>query len=375
MQCPSPRLAVCLVAFLALPSLSRAAEEREARKAEKEQPDLFARELAKRIQGKASLEDVRVDVRWPVVDHYASIRLFGRGLLICDGKAQLTVSRDAVLSTLKRLGDGHFPAMEDRYGSEGEEEEREERKPEERKPEEGPALKGFVEVRLGSASKTVQQFAVGDQSPELEALARKLLTVCSEASMKGTPITASSLDDGLRKLTEGALAPETFALVLHRRADAKTGDGGESFILEVQGRRVTDRSMPEGQTPPAPRSLLLPQSDFAGLARILADQSFGEIPINVYADRYTEVRVTVLNRERSIMARKFLNTTPKTHGEKQQAFDRIYETLRGLHARVAKEGKTVEPRPSPPGDKEKEREREREKESRPPTRPTAARPQ
>ncbi|HEY4230326.1 MAG TPA: hypothetical protein VGO79_09145, partial [Thermoanaerobaculia bacterium] len=145
MRGPSPRLAVCLVALLSLPGVSRAAEEREARKTEKEQSDRFARELSKRIQGKATLEDVRVDVRWPVVDHYESIRLYGRGLLICDGKSQLTVPRDAVLSTLKDLRDGRFPAMEDHYGSEGEEEEegREERKPEERKPDEGPALKGF----------------------------------------------------------------------------------------------------------------------------------------------------------------------------------------------------------------------------------------
>jgi len=366
----SPRLAVCLVALLSLPGASPAAEERGAREAEKEQPDRFARELAKRIQGKAPLEDVRVDVRWPVVDHFASIRLYGRGLLICDGKSQMTVPRDAVLSALRNLRDGRFPAMEDYYGAAGEEEEereREERKPEQRKPEEGPALKGFVEVRLGSAGKTVQQFAVGDQSPELEALARKLLSVCSEASTRGIRVTASSLDDGLRKLTAGTLAPETFALVLHRRAEAKTGDGGENFILEVQGRRVTDRPTPAGQTPPAARSMLLPAADFTSLVRLLSDQSLAEIPLNVYADRYTDLRVTVLDRERSILARRFLNTTAKTHGEKQQAFDRVYEALHDLHARVAKEGKTVASQTPPVSGKdreerEREREREREKE-------------
>ncbi len=359
----SRTLAVCLVALLSLPGVSRAAEEREARRSEKGRSDRFARELSRRIQGRAPLEDVRVDVRWPIVDHYASIRLYGRGVLICDGKSQLTVPRDAVLSTLKDVRDGRFSAMEDHYGARDEEEEeheREERKPPERKPDEGPALKGFVEVRLGAAARTVQQFAVGDQSPELDALARRLLSVCSRAAAGGNPITASSLDDGLRKLTAGTLAPETFSLVLHRRSDAKTGDGGEAFILEVQGRRVTDRPMPPGRMPPAPRSLILPPSDFAGLVRILADQSVGEIPMNVYADRYTDLRVIVLDRERSILARRFLNTTAKTHGEKQQAFDRIYETLHALHARVAKEGKTVETPAPPRAEKEKERERESE---------------
>ena len=123
MRGPSPRLAVCLVALLSLPGVSRAEEEREARKTEKDSDssDRFARELSKRIQGKAPLEDVRVDVRWPVVDHYASIRLYGRGLLICDGKSQRTVPRDAVLSTLQNLRDGRFSAMEDYYGAAGEE--------------------------------------------------------------------------------------------------------------------------------------------------------------------------------------------------------------------------------------------------------------
>jgi hypothetical protein len=353
MRWPFRRLAVCLAVLLSLSGASGAAE------ADKAQADPFARELDRRIRGKAPLEDVRVDVRWPVVDHYASIRLFGRGLLICDGKAQLTVSRDAVLSVLKDLRDGRFAAMEEHYGSHGEEEEgeREERKPDERKPDEGPALKGIVEVRLGSVVKTVQQFAVGDQSPELDALARKLLSVCRDAASKGT--TASSLDDGLRKLTAGALAPETFAFILHLRSESKIGDAGESFILDVQGRRVTDRPMPAGQGPAAPRSLLLPAADFTGLVRLLADQRIAEIPINVYADRYTDLRVTVLDRERSILARKFLNMTPQTHGEKQQAFDRVFEALQALHARVAKEGKTVAPQASSAGEKDKEREREK----------------
>jgi hypothetical protein len=260
--------------------------------------------------------------------------------------------------------------MEDHYGSLGEDEEAEEERerqrqrhePVEHKPNEGPALKGFVDVRLGALVKTSQQFAVGDQSAELEALVRKLLPVCRGGA---NGISASSLDDGVQKVASGALAPETFALILNRRSESKAGDDRESFILEMQGRRVTDRLMPPGQTPPAPRSLDLPEADYTALVRVLADQHVGEIPINVYADRYTELRVTVLDRERSIVARKFLNMTPQTHGEKQQAFDRAYAALQLLHARVAKEGKTVVPPASAPAakkDKEREKEKEKEKE-------------
>src|SRR5262249_22054573 len=97
-------------------------------------------------------------------------------------------------------------------------------------------------------------------------------------------------------VASGTLAPETLALVLHRRAESKTGDGGESFILEVQGRLVTDRPMPAGQMPPAPRSLLLPEADFTSLVTLPAAQRTTEVPVNVYADRYTDLRVTVLDR-------------------------------------------------------------------------------
>jgi hypothetical protein len=356
-----PRLAVCLVALLSLTGVARVEDEREAKK----ESDRFEKELSRRIQGKAALEDVRIDVRWPIVDHVASFRLYGRGILICDGKAQSTVSKDAVRSTLKTLRDGRFADMEDHYGSLGEDEEAEEERerqrqrhePVEQKPNEGPALKGFVDVRLGALVKTSQQFAVGDQSAELEALVRKLLPVCRGGA---NGISASSLDDGVQKVASGALAPETFALILNRRSESKAGDDRESFILEMQGRRVTDRLMPPGQTPPAPRSLDLPEADYTALVRVLADQHVGEIPINVYADRYTELRVTVLDRERSIVARKFLNMTPQTHGEKQQAFDRAYAALQLLHARVAKEGKTVVPPASAPAAK-KDKEREKEK--------------
>ncbi|HEY1251565.1 MAG TPA: hypothetical protein VGH97_10275 [Thermoanaerobaculia bacterium] len=346
------RLVLCAAALVVAGAPASAAPE-AARP-----PDRIERELAKRLGGKAPLDDVRVDVRWPGTGGYLSMRLYGRGVLICDGRTQRTVKKETVRGVLRDLRDGGFAGMEAHYGSAGEDEGEEER---EREPHEGPALKGSIEVRLGSTAKVVQQFLVGDQSPALETLARRLLAVCRDTTSNG--ITASSLDDGLAKVASGVLAPETFELILNRRADGKDAASGESFILAVEGRRATDRARPRGQKPPAPRRLLLSAADFTRLVRGLADEKVGEIPINVYADRYTELRVTVLDQSRSVLARKFLNVTPQTHGEKQKAFDRLYETLQALHARVAKEGKAIAPAAPSPSPTEAEREREeREKE-------------
>jgi hypothetical protein len=350
MRLLTPRLVLCAAVLGSLIGAPASAEEADRK------PDRFAAELQKRIGGKAPLDDVRVDVRWPVANRYASMRLYGRGVLICDGKAQLMVAKETVRAVLRDLRDSGFAAMEDHYGSIGEDEGEE--GDHEREPHEGPHLKGSVEVRLGPVSKNVLQFLVGDQSAELASLANKLLSVCRDAATKG--ITVSSLDDGLGKVASGALAPESLEVIVNRRADSKEGASGETYILDLEGRRATDRSRPREKTAPAPKTLVLSAADFTSLVRRLADESVGEIPINVYADQYTEIRVTVLNQSRSILARKFLNATPQTHGEKQKSFDRLYEALRALHARVAKEGKPVaQPVPSP---SEKEREREREKE-------------
>jgi hypothetical protein len=345
-----PTLSLCAAALLASGGAPASAGETAGT------PDRFGRELQKRVAGKAPLDDVRIDVRWPMGNRYASMRLYGRGVLICDRKAQRLVEKDAVRAVLRDLRDGGFAAMEDHYGSAGEDEEEDR----DRKPNEGPHLKGSVEVRLGSVSKNVLQFLVGEQSPELETLARRLLSVCGDAASKG--VTASSLDEGLRKVASGELAPETLEITLNRRADAKEGASGETFLLDVEGRRATDHARPRGQTPPPPKTLVLSAADFTTLVGRLAGEKVGEIPINVYADRYTEIRVTVLDQTRSILARKFGNVTPQTHGEKQKAFDRIYDTLRALHVRVAKEGQAVARPVASPSEKEREREPERERE-------------
>jgi hypothetical protein len=332
----------------------REGPKKEAAREASPTADLIGPALEKRIRGQASLDDVRIDVSWHSVAVYASARIYGNGIVICDGRLQFTVTKDAVLSILRDLRKARFGSMAPHYGEYGEDER-----------SEGPRLKGSIAVRAGSVLKTVLQLVDGEQSKELEALAKRILEVCRGAAQKG--IGSSNLADGLDKLGSRALVPETLEITLQRRADGAEKTSGETtWILDLEGRRVTDRLMPAGQMPPPPRVLVLPEADFLSLIRLLAEAHVSEIPINVYEPLYTDLRVTVLNWSCFISGRKFLNMTAETHGEKQKAFDRIYEALRALHERVQTEGKTVRvAAPSPGGRKEaQEKEREKEKEKR-----------
>ena len=338
--------ALALACSLVTPSGAAAAEASPA-------ADDIGPALEKRIRGEASLDDVRIDVGWTRQAKYLTARIYGNGVVICDGKLQFTVKKADVVAILKTLEKARFGSMPSHYGeAEGEEEEEEKN--------EGPRLKGRIAVRAGPISKSVQQMAEGEQSEPFEALAVKILGVCQGAS-RG--VGAQSLADGLQKVVSRSLAPEVLEVTVQRRAENKKDRGQSGWILEIEGRRATDQRMPVGQMPPAPRLLILSAADFLALAAVLEQARPGEIPLNVYASVYTDLRVTLLNQSRVISGRRFQSMTAETHGEKQKAFDRIIDAFQALHERVQKEGKPVRVvTPSPDSRKEEqEREREREK--------------
>lgn len=313
-------------------------------------PDRIGPELRKRIRGQAKLDDVRVEVIWPLGGASTSARVYGNGVGIWNRRRQFRMSRAQVLSMLETLRKAHFGSMPNRFG-ESEEDER----------NEGPRLKGRIAVRAGWVSKTVIQLYDGEQSGEFASLAERLLAICERPSQKG--VEAASLNDGSNKLASGELAPETLQVTVQRRfakPDTEAGEAG--WILQLEGRRVLAEVLPAGKTILPNRLLVLSDAEFRELARLLAGRP-GDIPINVYAPEYTDIQVAVLRWSRSISGRRFLNLTPETHGEKQRSFDRLYETFRALHERARKDGTDVPSSVTPPApEQENEAEREREKE-------------
>ena len=183
------------------------------------------------------------------------------------------------------------------------------------------------------------QITRGEQSEALAKLVTRILEFSEKAAAGG--VGASSLQEGLAKVADGTLAPQTFSAIVRRQATASTDPGGESFLLRMEGRRVTDRLMPRGQAPPAPRELTISDADFRKLVLRLREDDPTGLPKNTYAQVYTDVTVAVLDHDKNVPARAYLDVTAETHGEKQKAFDRVYALFRELHERVQKDGTPV----------------------------------
>ncbi len=148
---------------------------------------------------------------------------------------------------------------------------------------------------------------------------------------------ARDLDDGLHKIQSKELLPQTLRLLVHRLPE---GGKGEAFLMRLEARTVTSQERSDKGYGPM-RRLDLSDKDLAALLQVLIDNQAGELPINVWAEHYTDFVVGVLNHEKNMQARQFARMTPQTHGEKQKHFDAIYATLADLHRRVLKEGTLV----------------------------------
>ena len=306
--------------------------------------------LDKRIRGKASLDDVRVDVTWARGGPMSSTRVYGNGVGIWDRRSQFRLTKPQVVAILKALRQARFGAMPDVFGEEEEGEEREQAKGE----REGPRMKGRIDARAGTVSKTVIQMVDGDQSAELAALAERLLALCAEPARSG--VGAKNLGEGLQKVAAGRLAPETLSATVQRRferADPATGETG--WILQLEGRVAVSESLPGGRKNAPRMELALTESEFRGLTGLLAGNRAAELPINVYAPEYTDLQLAVLSSSRTISARRYLQMTPDTHGEAQKTFERIYDAFRALNARARKDGKALPARPAAEREEEKEK--------------------
>ena len=317
--------------------------------------DRIGPELEKRIRGKASLDDVRVDVTWARGGPMSSARVYGNGVGIWDRRSQFRLTKPQVVAILKALRQAEFGAMPDVFGEEEEGEEGEER--EANGEREGPRMKGRVSARAGTVSKAVIQMVDGDQSAELAALAEKLLALCAEPARSG--VGAKNLAEGLQKVAAGGLAAETLSATVQRRferADPATGETG--WILQLEGRVAVSESLPGGRKNAPRMELALTESEFRDLAGFLLGNRAAELPINVYAPEYADLQLAVLNSSRTISARRYLNMTPDTHGEAQKDFERIYDAFRAVNARVRKEGRALPSRPAAAREREEKEKRE-----------------
>jgi hypothetical protein len=263
-----------------------------------------------------------------------SVDAFGTGIGIWDGRRQFRLSPAEISSLLAAAEKVDFAGLKASYGGRDEFDE-----PRGETPHHAPELKQTCRVRLSldGLTKEVVQLEGGEQSPALRDLADSVFRICEEPARSG--VEAKDLTDGLEKLSRGQLAPETFALMLHRKPElaAPRAEGG-GFLLRISGRALQVRVYSRASGYGAPLSLDLGTAGLETLAAELAARHPDELPTNLYAPEYTDLSIEVLNRAVSVQARRFTGMTPSTHGERQADFDAIFAALRRLQERVVREG-------------------------------------
>ena len=292
--------------------------------------------LARMASGRASLDDFQLDASWQLEHANRSVKIWGTGVGIWEKSVQFPMTREQILTVVNMLLDAKVGMMPQPGAKAA--------VPKAKAPLQ---LRGELTVIAGDVRTRRQQLTKGEQLEPLSQLVGRILAFSEKAAAGG--VKASSLQDGLAKVGDGTLAPQAFTAFVRRAATEKAG---ESFLLRVEGRHVSDRLMPKGQLPPSPRELTLSDSDFRKLALLLRSDDPASMAPTTYAPTYTDVTVAVLDYNKNIPARPYLDVTAETHGEKQKAFDRMYTAFRELHERVQKEGKAVTPatgapRPTP----------------------------
>ena len=311
-------------------------KERDAdrEKAEREEPDRITGPLTEILHGSRKLEELRLRVEWVVDREIVSLALYGDGVAIWRNRSQFRVPRRdllAVVADLERSGVGK---MRSRYGDE----ESERLSFQGRlSVSVGPSAKNGSAAKNGAAAKNIVQLMGGEQSRPLALLADRLLAVGRAGAPKG--ISASTLDDGLRKVASGELAPETLEVVFQRRDDRALPNPENGWLLRVEADEAVVREFRPGRGYAEPRRRALPAEEFRRLVETLRAAEPGAFGSNLFAPRYTDLRISVLDRTKDVQARRYLGVTAETHGKVQEAFDRLVADLEALARTTLAEGK------------------------------------
>ena len=267
-----------------------------------------------------------------------SLEIFGNGVGIWNNRRQFEISGDQIGQLLEAFQEFGFAALAPIIGGPID-------------PSEKPETAGEsgsngaiqitcrVAIELEGHSKQVAQRKKGEQSAELKSLAEELFRICEEPARSG--VSAESLRDGLEKISNGDLVPETFRLILNRKPELRDmADESSGFLLRLDGLTAKASTFTRGEGYGGARVLELDAKELRELTGALAALDPAGLPINLYASEYTDLTVEVMRFRKNVQARQFAGVTPTTHGKSQETFDRLFEILEDLYQRVIDRGET-----------------------------------
>ena len=211
-----------------------------ARAAERPAADPLDAALEQRIRGKADVRDVEIDASWQREPGNTSVKVWGSGVGIWQNRTQFRLTRDQVVSLLKILSAARVGAM----------------RPPGRSPRRRPRPSSR-RSRRSASWEPCRRGGLREHDPE-PADKRGTVRTAARAGSGHPLLLRKGREDGRHRLEHAGrveqagrrtLAPETFEAVVQRRESSKDAGAGESWLLRVNGLRVSDRLMPRGQAP------------------------------------------------------------------------------------------------------------------------------
>ena len=288
-------------------------------------PTVFRNLLEEATRDSSSWESLQLLAECREIDNpnLRSVVVYGNGVAIWEERRQFSLDHDQISTLLGFLLEADFPDLRDLYGGSG--------AVDAERPDAPPSVDGGVRIicrvdlDLSGYHKESAQRLKGEQSAELRALAERLLDYCEPLGEDGIGI--ESLEDGVKKIAAGDLAPETLRLMLHRKPEPGARSAGSGFRLMLEGTRAEFRSFTVGTGYGDEEIVAVDRSQVQNLAGRISTIGVQDLPGNLYASDYTDFWIEILDQREAVQARQFAGMTPSSHGPDQQRFDQILGAL------------------------------------------------
>jgi hypothetical protein len=294
--------------------------------------DELASSLKKRVEevlaGQRPLAEVRLEVVGGRPNRRGLI-VYGSGVGIWNQEKQFALAPEELKELLRRTVAAGLFEMPERPRPE---------RSAEPSPN-APVIVRAVAVRVGELERIVGQNDRVWTLPALEALVAELFGLCEKQASEGTG--AATLTDGLQKIAQGKLAPETLQVILNippvAAGATERAMTGVIVVLDGGVLKWTDQAPGSaGVAVPVP----VTGEGLRSLVSVLAGSGLEKLPVNLFRARYVDLNVRVLGSSRSVQARAFVGMDPAKHSAQQAALEKVIQAILALAPEGS--GKTAE---------------------------------
>lgn len=245
---------------------------------------------------------------------YRTLDVWADGVGIQDDRVQFRLPDGALLVLVRDLLDSGFPGMDASSDA---------------MPDQGLRIRSRVRVRAGGEERDVFRTLRSGPSPELDRLVEGIASLCAQPASAG--VTAASLEDALSKLRRGVVAPQALRLTfqqLEEKADEQGVRAG--WMVRLAGRDLEVRTVRPGQGAGPVESRRISDREWRALTGRLRGARLGSTPAVLFSERYEDLSIAVLGRDKQVQARRFSGASPGG-SPAQKRYEKLRRLLRELY--------------------------------------------